>query len=60
MKKTFVDVLLELPVDTTLSAFLASHGLPVAVISTGRTRRAPRRRWWRPFAPGPTSPPATV
>ncbi|MCR6496844.1 hypothetical protein LJB71_11890 [Thermomonas sp. S9] len=30
MKKTFVDVLLELPVDTTLSTFLASHGLPVA------------------------------
>ncbi|WP_421021645.1 hypothetical protein, partial [Klebsiella pneumoniae] len=28
MKKTFVDVLLELPVDTTLSTFLASHGLP--------------------------------
>ena len=30
MKKTFVDVLLELPVDATLSTFLASHGLPVA------------------------------
>lgn len=29
MKKTFVDVMLELPVDTTLRDFLASHGLPV-------------------------------
>jgi hypothetical protein len=29
MKKTFVDVMLELPVDTTLRDFLTSHGLPV-------------------------------
>lgn len=29
MKKTFVDVLLELPVDATLRGFLTSHGLPV-------------------------------
>ena len=29
MKKTFVDVMLELPVDTTLRDFLTSNGLPV-------------------------------
>ena len=29
MKKTFVDVMLELPVDATLRDFLTSHGLPV-------------------------------
>ena len=29
MKKTFVDVLLELPVDTTLQTFLAANGLPL-------------------------------
>ena len=29
MKKTFVDVMLELPVDPTLHDFLTSHGLPV-------------------------------
>ncbi len=29
MKKTFVDVMLELPVDATLRHFLTSHGLPV-------------------------------
>ena len=29
MKKTFVDVMLELPVDTTLRDFLTSHGMPV-------------------------------
>jgi hypothetical protein len=29
MKKTFVDVMLELPVDTTIRDFLTSHGLPV-------------------------------
>ncbi|MGB4227354.1 MAG: hypothetical protein WBJ68_12005 [Candidatus Dechloromonas phosphoritropha] len=29
MKKTFVDVMLELPVDTTLRDLLTSHGLPV-------------------------------
>jgi hypothetical protein len=29
MKKTFVDVLLELPVDTTLQNFLADNGLPL-------------------------------
>ncbi|MGH8758378.1 MAG: hypothetical protein ACREVW_02515 [Burkholderiales bacterium] len=29
MKKTFVDVLLELPVDATLRDFLTSHGLPL-------------------------------
>ena len=29
MKKTFVDVMLELPVDATLRDFLSSHGLPV-------------------------------
>ncbi len=29
MKKTFVDVMLELPVDTTLRKFLTFHGLPV-------------------------------
>jgi len=29
MKKTFVDVLLELPVDATLRSFLGAHGLPV-------------------------------
>ncbi len=29
MKKTFVDVLLELPVDTTLQTFLAASGLPL-------------------------------
>jgi len=29
MKKTFVDVLLELPVDATLRNFLSLHGLPV-------------------------------
>jgi hypothetical protein len=30
MKKTFVDVLLELPVDGSLRTFLTAHGLPVA------------------------------
>ncbi len=30
MKKTFVDVLLELPVDATLQSFLATNGLPLA------------------------------
>ena len=29
MKKTFVDVMLELPVDATLRDFLPTHGLPV-------------------------------
>ena len=29
MKKTFVDVMLELPVDATLRDFLTAHGLPV-------------------------------
>ena len=29
MKKTFIDVMLELPVDPTLNDFLTSHGLPV-------------------------------
>lgn len=29
MKKTFIDVMLELPVDPTLHDFLTSHGLPV-------------------------------
>ena len=29
MKKTFVDVLLELPVDTTLQTFLVANGLPL-------------------------------
>ncbi|MBS0508703.1 MAG: hypothetical protein JSR53_15110, partial [Proteobacteria bacterium] len=29
MKKTFVDVMLELPVDATLRDFLTTHGLPV-------------------------------
>ncbi len=29
MKKTFVDVLLELPVDATLQQFLTEHALPV-------------------------------
>ena len=29
MKKTFVDVLLELPVDTTLQNFLTTSGLPL-------------------------------
>lgn len=29
MKKTFVDVMLETPVDATLRDFLTSHGLPV-------------------------------
>jgi hypothetical protein len=29
MKKTFVDVMLELPVDNTLRDFLTTHGLPV-------------------------------
>ena len=29
MKKTFVDVLLELPVDATLQNFLAANGLPL-------------------------------
>ena len=29
MKKTFVDVMLELPVDATLRDFLTQHGLPV-------------------------------
>ena len=29
MKKTFVDVMLELPVDATLRDFLTSHGLPM-------------------------------
>ena len=29
MKKTFVDVLLELPVDTTLQSFLTTSGLPL-------------------------------
>jgi len=29
MKKIFVDVMLELPVDATLRDFLTSHGLPV-------------------------------
>lgn len=31
MKKTYVDVILELPVDATLQAFLTGHGLPVPV-----------------------------
>lgn len=30
MKKTFVEVMLELPVDATLCSFLTEHGLPVA------------------------------
>ena len=30
MKKTFVEVMLELPVDATLRSFLTEHGLPVA------------------------------
>ena len=29
MKKTFVDVMLELPVDATLRDFLTTHSLPV-------------------------------
>ncbi|WP_265307183.1 hypothetical protein [Verminephrobacter eiseniae] len=29
MKKTFVDVMLELPVDATLRDFLTSHSLPM-------------------------------
>jgi hypothetical protein len=35
MKKTFVDVMLELPVDATLRDFLTGHGLSMPEIDPG-------------------------
>jgi hypothetical protein len=59
MKKTFVDVMLELPVDATLRDFLTSHGLPVPDGFAWDDTPRPASSWWRRSKSGPTSPPAT-
>ena len=59
MKKTFVDVMLELPVDATLRDFLTTHSLPVPDGLPGMTRRRPASFWSRRSRSGPTLLPAT-
>ena len=59
MKRTFVDVMLELPVDATLRDFLTSHGLPVPHGFVWEDTPEPANSWWRRSKSGPTPQHAT-
>ena len=59
MKKTFVDVMLELPVDATLRDFLTTHSLPVPHGFAWDDTPETSQFWSKRSKSGPTLMPAT-